>query len=363
MCDNCTSLTIGALNDTNTLAVGAKNVGIPGAQPSGVLFNYATGARADLPQLQGRPIEPADINAAGLVLGSVEKASGYQDAVVVNKEGAVTELQRSAIMSALDNALMPLVLAQVKRELYQGQDTNECSDAAIESTRMVGSPVRALQPHILGIRVSDGGYLLGAIVDRLGEGTAVDTWRYQGQCRSGVFNLIPGSHTLVVKPGNFIQVIPSSAVPYVDGSVGGFVSGTTINNLGQVAGSGFNDILQGLQIARLDARRGDVEWGLTPLNSGAFAQFLPSDMNDKGALVGVYTPDLTTQGGRACLVTPGNQVVDLGDFMGIKRDSGLVLTQAVAVNSCGTIVGNSYSEKTKQYQLFIMNPDGCPMPS
>jgi hypothetical protein len=357
MCDNCSGLTIGSLNDAQTIALGMKNDGIAGATPAGVLFNYATGSITDVPLVGGKPILAGDINEAGRLTGSVQHADGRYDAAV-SFNGTMTELSRSVLIAALDNALRPLVEEDVKRELYENKEFNECSDAQIATTRLIGSHRREREPSTFGIRVTNSDYMLGSIVEG---GTS--TWDYTGLCESGTHRPFLGAHTFVLKPGNVLQVIPGSAVPFSDSAALRLATGVAINNLGQIAGMGQNDSIQGLQIARINAQRGDLQWGLTSLNSGPFAMITPTDINDKGILVGTYSPNITSQGMRACLVTNDNTLVDLGDFMGIKRDSGLVLVSATAINNCNTIVGNSWDEKTKQNHLFVLAPDGCPIPS
>jgi hypothetical protein len=119
----------------------------------------------------------------------------------------------------------------------------------------------------------------------------------------------------------------------------------------------------GSQIARLNAQRGDREWQLSPIAQASHPMFMATDISDRGTIVGTYSPDVTLSTLRACMVTADNALVDLNNFMGLKREAGLTLETATGINSCQTIVGNAWNEKTKQNQLFLLAPDNCPIPS
>jgi hypothetical protein len=357
MCDNCTGLSIGSLNDTGKVALGTKNIGVAGSAKIGTIFNYNSGALSDIPNVQGNPVTASEINEQNAFVASMTNADGSTDGIVwIN--GAPTVLSREPILNLLNAKLKPLVEAGIKRRLRDGQDLNECGDAEIESTKVIGQPRRGNAPSIFATRITNNLYVMGHIIDAV-----ITEWDYTGLCQSGTEYVGATSHTFVVSPTNQITVIPGTAVQGDPNSDIKLSAGADVNIFGHLVGIGSSDAtVHGIQRLQLSLARGESMWTMASIGAGPMSVVAPVDINDTNTEVGLYSTDTSTKKFRAFAVL-GGIFTDLTSFMDIKPDSGITLETATAVNNCGVIVGRSWNEKTQSNRLFILAKDGCPIPS
>lgn len=358
-CDNCQGLLLTSLNDSGKLAAGNKK---PSYQYNrAVVFNYSTEEVSELSGATGAFTEAASINESNMIVGQSFGASEADRTASVWSNGIQYLLNRDQIINTLDARLKPLLEAQIKKDMRDSQELNECGEQEIESTQLIGRPLRTYLPHIAATRVADSGDVLGYVMDSTFE------WTYTGQCQAGTHREGMRYHTFIAAAQGSLHVIPGQAVK------GGMMSPTlswsfptALNNLGQLIGFGAADFTAtGMQPITLNFRALETEWSAIPL-SNSF-HFQPTAINDRGIIAGDYSVRLDSE--RESPFAPkafallDNTLTDLNEFMGINPSGDFKLETVTAVNNCGVMVGRAYDSAKKQNSLFILAKDGCRIPS
>ena len=339
-------------------AVGVR-MSVDVSRPSGFIFNYATESLLDAPETTGKASALVAINDAGLKVGYIqtELTKGvpsyplYDAAVWVDggpaRGGSVNVISREAIISAHDKELAPYMLEQVKAQLREGQYNNECGDAEIAKTVLIGKPTYADVTSVNGIDINSSGDILGTI---LSESVR---WSYTNPCTSGVgiISILHSSFVRKVDGTIFVSPVAISDLPTRPTGIPiGMMSNLTAVGLGLHTESGVEHAF--VQLSAPGASWRTVVYpGMDKL-----ANVGPMGLNDRGDIVGSYFASRTDSIPRAYAVL-GGVFTDLTSLLGNQSDWRI--ETASDINACGQIVGRAFNTKTGVNRAMLISPTGC----
>jgi hypothetical protein len=343
------------LNDRG-IAVGSRSTGATPSQQAFV-FDYGQKNVARLPTASSGFSTATGINDAGIIVGQVEKIGSAPIQGVTPVDAAswvgTTEmiLDRQTIISAHDKALAPELLARIKAQLKESQDSNECSDQEIEQTKLISTPRYEGATILQALRVTLQGDILGTLfVPQI-------FWPFQGPCQQGEGQLPLVQSTFIRKVDGSFIIVPG-ATPLFQGEFTGLP--TDLNSKLMVIGLGIKFETPGSRLGVLQAMQLQPVWreltltGIPP--EWALQGFA---VNEQGDIVGSYDKSLAAPS----TVKPTFSFVkgvfrDLTELLGPESD--WIVESVSDINSCGQIVGRARNSKTGVNRAILFSPEGCP---
>jgi hypothetical protein len=348
------------LND-NGIAVGNLRAG-PSSLPEAFQFNYNKQTLARIRASNDRGSLATGVNEAGIIIGEIAGSAstqgGYTQRDGVSWVGNVeTVLDRNAIIAAHNQELGPIMLASIKQGLKEAQDTNECSDAEIELTKLVGGPTylssTGLSPiDIAATRITQRGDILGRL-------TAPQvTWKFTGPCQQGEGQLTILGSAFVRRADGVLAMVPGPLPLYAND----FMALATDINAGlTVLGGGWSTTWPRPNIAMFQGSESKPSWrAMTAPALPDNQLFQPLALNDSADLVGIYSND--ERSGPVALrgfAIIAGKLVDLTALL--DRGSEWIIETATDINQCGQIAGRARNTKTGDNRAVVISPNGCPL--